>query len=96
MANLIKRVTVIVLLAFLLLPSSAQTPAPPNADKVRERYTKYEFQIPMRDGVASRAAWWPAAGLSTTLRALAAGAEGTTYASTADTLMQLRIGVAAP
>lgn len=52
--------------------------------------------IPMRDGVASRAAWWPAAGLSTTLRALAAGAEGTTYASTADTLMQLRIGVAAP
>ncbi|HSP90324.1 MAG TPA: CocE/NonD family hydrolase, partial [Vicinamibacterales bacterium] len=30
-------------------PIGAQQ-APPGADRVRERYTKYEFRVPMRDG----------------------------------------------
>ena len=32
------------------LPLAAQQ-AQPGADRVRERYTKYEFRVPMRDGV---------------------------------------------
>lgn len=40
------------LVCLFLLASSAQAqPATPSADRVRERYTKYEYQIPMRDGV---------------------------------------------
>jgi len=42
------------LMAFLLPVSSkmaAQNPQAPSADKVRERYTKYEYMVPMRDGV---------------------------------------------
>ena len=35
------------------LSGMAQIPTPvqPSADRVRERYTKFEFQVPMRDGV---------------------------------------------
>ena len=33
-----------------LAAAQAQT-APPNADNVRARYTKYEYRVPMRDGV---------------------------------------------
>lgn len=51
MANSIKRATAIALLVFLFLPVSGQTPAPSGAERVRERYTKYEFHVPMRDGV---------------------------------------------
>ncbi|MEO6726439.1 MAG: CocE/NonD family hydrolase, partial [Blastocatellia bacterium] len=51
MTDLIKRAGAIALLVVLLLPVSAQTPTPSGADRVRERYTKYEFMIPMRDGV---------------------------------------------
>ncbi len=55
MANLTKRtnttVGLIFLLALSLMNVSAQTAAPPSADRVRERYTKFEFQVPMRDGV---------------------------------------------
>ncbi len=51
MTILVKRMGTLVLLAFLALPALAQAPASQNADRVRERYTKYEFQVPMRDGV---------------------------------------------
>ncbi len=51
MLNLIKRKNTILLLAFLALPVLAQAPAISGADRVRERYTKFEYQIPMRDGV---------------------------------------------
>ena len=54
MANSIKRMNAIVglifLLTFSLMSVSAQPPAPPSAERVRERYTKFEFQVPMRDG----------------------------------------------
>ena len=38
---------------FLLVPwaAFAQTGAPQGADAVRARYTKYEYRVPMRDGV---------------------------------------------
>lgn len=51
MSNLMKRTSAIFFLTFLLLPSWAQTPTQSGADRVRERYTKYEYQVPMRDGV---------------------------------------------
>ena len=40
-------------LTFLLLTSvvAQQPPAPSSADDVRARYTKYEYKVPMRDGV---------------------------------------------
>jgi hypothetical protein len=38
-------------LGLAVLPTAAQQQAPPGADRVRERYTKYEYRIPMRDGV---------------------------------------------
>ena len=43
----------VVCLAFLLLVIQGQAFAQDeaSAEKVRERYTKYEFEIPMRDGV---------------------------------------------
>jgi putative CocE/NonD family hydrolase len=48
-------VRVVVALAFVVLwlPLSAQPPQaqPSGAARVRERYTKYEFRVPMRDGV---------------------------------------------
>jgi uncharacterized protein len=37
-------------LALAILPIGAQQ-APSGQDRVRERYTKYEFRVPMRDGV---------------------------------------------
>ncbi|MFN0111403.1 MAG: CocE/NonD family hydrolase [Blastocatellia bacterium] len=39
------------LVAVISLCTMAQIPVQPAADRVRERYTKFEFQIPMRDGV---------------------------------------------
>ncbi len=50
MTNRIKCWGMLAFLFCLLLPAPAQTPAVPNASRVRERYTKYEFMIPMRDG----------------------------------------------
>src|SRR5689334_6161019 len=47
----IRRASAVVFLLLLVLPVAAQTPAPSGADRVRERYTKYEVMIPMRDGV---------------------------------------------
>jgi putative CocE/NonD family hydrolase len=47
----IKRAGAIVFLLLLFLPVAAQTPVQSGADRVRERYTKYEVMIPMRDGV---------------------------------------------
>ena len=44
------RTLVVLTIALAALPISAQQ-APSGADKVRERYTKYEFRVPMRDGV---------------------------------------------
>ena len=37
-------------LALLVLPAGARQ-APSGEDRVRERYTKYEYRVPMRDGV---------------------------------------------
>ncbi len=55
MPHLIRQIRTFVWLAVLFLAIgislAAQNPTPPNADKVRERYTKYEFLVPMRDGV---------------------------------------------
>lgn len=51
MAAFIKRVNVILWLALLALPALAQAPAVSGSDRVRERYTKFEYQVPMRDGV---------------------------------------------
>ena len=39
------------ILACRLAPRRAVRPAAPPVEKVRERYTKYEYRIPMRDGV---------------------------------------------
>ena len=40
------------LLVALASPASAQQPAPtPSAEAVRARYTKYEYRVPVRDGV---------------------------------------------
>ncbi|HOG28459.1 MAG TPA: CocE/NonD family hydrolase [Vicinamibacterales bacterium] len=38
------------LLVLLVLPLGARQQAPANPDRVRERYTKHEFRVPMRDG----------------------------------------------
>ncbi len=51
MTHLNKRVSSIILLAFLALQVLGQAPATPGSDRVRERYTKFEYQIPMRDGI---------------------------------------------
>lgn len=51
MIDSIKRAGAIVFLLLLFLPVAAQTPVQSGADRVRERYTKYEVMIPMRDGV---------------------------------------------
>lgn len=45
-----KRLAAVALVLLAWLPLTAQQ-APSGADRVRERYTKYEFQVPMRDGV---------------------------------------------
>ncbi len=41
----------VLLLLLAAWPLVAQQPAEPSAGTVRERYTKYEYQVPMRDGV---------------------------------------------
>ena len=51
MTAYIKRANVILWLALLALPALAQAPAVSGSDRVRERYTKFEYQVPMRDGV---------------------------------------------
>src|SRR5688500_20264230 len=38
-------------LAGALVSAQQQPPAPSGADEVRARYTKYEYRVPMRDGV---------------------------------------------
>ena len=45
--------TIIVMLAAVLLPGVRQpaAQAPPAADEVRAQYTKFEYMVPMRDGV---------------------------------------------
>ena len=49
MSRLIRTLAVFAVL-LAVLPLGAQQ-APPAAERVRERYTKYEFRVPMRDGV---------------------------------------------
>jgi putative CocE/NonD family hydrolase len=49
-AIFLRIVKAVVLLTAAHLFAPAQTPAP-NTDNVRSRYTKYEYSIPMRDGV---------------------------------------------
>lgn len=44
-----KRLAALALVVLAWLPLTAQQ-APSGADRVRERYTKYEYQVPMRDG----------------------------------------------
>lgn len=44
------RSKILLLIICLVLPVLAQEQGPAGADRVRERYTKYEYQIPMRDG----------------------------------------------
>jgi putative CocE/NonD family hydrolase len=46
-----RRVVVILLLSFFSATTHAQNAAPQGVDAVRARYTKYEFNVPMRDGV---------------------------------------------
>ncbi len=45
------RVFALAALVAVALPLAAQQPSSSGADRVRERYTKYEFRVPMRDGV---------------------------------------------
>src|SRR5713101_653031 len=47
--------SLILLITALHIPLAAQDPAQ-DASKVKERYTKYEYQIPMRDGARLYAA----------------------------------------
>jgi uncharacterized protein len=43
--------TALVAVAAAMTLSAQQPPAPSSADDVRARYTKFEFMVPMRDGV---------------------------------------------
>ena len=45
------RIAAVVAIVLAAPLSGQQPPAPPPADDVRARYTKYEFMVPMRDGV---------------------------------------------
>jgi len=52
------RVILIAALVAVVLPLGAQQPSSSGADRVRERYTKYEFRVPMRDGGHVAASLW--------------------------------------
>ena len=45
------RIAAVVAIVLAAPLSGQQPPAPPPADDVRARYTRYEFMVPMRDGV---------------------------------------------